>query len=519
MISLTAPWLELAIGLPLLSAALITRIRDPRLSRSVSLAACGGSLGCIVAACVEVWFDTSAGDAWSFLGKSPLVIDSLNVPLLPLAALLYLITVLATLGGKLKSISFSSLLVSESLLLATLGWRSPWGLVLLLILGIAPTLLEFWVVRQRLGLFGYHMAAFAAMLVGGLYLVEHSEPQSTASIIGVTMLAGALLVRSGIFPFHLWVPELFEYASLGSSLLFVTPMVGIYAFLRLAFPIAPDELLRGVSVLSVATAVYAAGMALVQSQARRAFCYLFLSHSCLVLAGLSATRALSLTGTLCAWISISLGMAGFGLTLRTIEARTGRLSMRSFAGLFFHTPRLAALFLVTGLASIGFPGTIGFVGAELLVEGSIQNSPTLGILIVMISALNGLAVLKIYFHVFTGPRRPSSIDLRSRPAERIAVLALTTIIVLGGMFPQSYVGSRYAAASHLIEQRSQIRNAASHLTSGFSGREEADSFFITGPQSADATATAQTASSPPVHQNGYYKSRPYPAESSAQSVD
>ena len=43
-----------------------------------------------------------------------------------------------------------------------------------------------------------------------------------------------------------------------------------------------------------------------------------------------------------------------------------------FHGLYEHTPGLAALFLVTGLASIGFPGTVGFVGAELLVDGIVQ---------------------------------------------------------------------------------------------------------------------------------------------------
>jgi hypothetical protein len=79
---------------------------------------------------------------WAFLGESPLLIDSLNAPLLPLASLLYLMTVLATLGGKLRSISFSSLLISEAILLATLSWRDSWGIALLLIVGILPTYLN-----------------------------------------------------------------------------------------------------------------------------------------------------------------------------------------------------------------------------------------------------------------------------------------------------------------------------------------------------------------------------------------
>ena len=106
-------------------------------------------------------------------------------------------------------------------------------------------------------------------------------------------------------------------------------------------------------------------------------------------------------------------MAGFGLTLRRVEARTGRLSLDKFHGLYEHTPGLAALFLITGLASIGFPGTVGFIGAELLVDGAVQVYPLVGIAVVVAAALNGLAVLHVYFRVFTGTRHFASIDLRS----------------------------------------------------------------------------------------------------------
>src|SRR6185436_1418625 len=110
------------------------------------------------------------------------------------------------------------------------------------------------------------------------------------------------------------------------------------------------------------TAVYAAGMGLVQREARRFFCYLFLSHSALVLVGLEIATPIGLTGALCVWLSVGLAQGGFGLALRSLESRTGRLSLVGFHGLYEHVPRLATLFLLTGLASVGFPGTFGFVG-------------------------------------------------------------------------------------------------------------------------------------------------------------
>ena len=115
--------------------------------------------------------------------------------------------------------------------------------------------------------------------------------------------------------------DLFEHATFGTALLFVTPLVGAYAAVRLVLPIAPDWVLRSIGLLSLATAVYAAGMALIQRDARRFFCYLFLSHSALVLVGLEMVTPIGLTGALCVWLSVALAMGGFGLTLRALESR------------------------------------------------------------------------------------------------------------------------------------------------------------------------------------------------------
>ena len=69
------------------------------------------------------------------------------------------------------------------------------------------------------------------------------------------------------------------------------------------------------------------------------------------------TTSISLTGALCLWFSVIVSLGGFGLTLRALEARVGRLSLDKYHGLYDHSPTLAACFLLTGLGSVGFPGT------------------------------------------------------------------------------------------------------------------------------------------------------------------
>lgn len=454
MTELHFPWLELSVLIPIIGAILVATIKDSTVARRVCLFACSLTLICATGE----WLDFAmlgtfeAHDHWDVLEfifhSDVFVIDELNAPLLPLAALLYLLTVLSTLRTKMHRFSFVSTLISEAILLATLSCRQPWVIIALLSVAVVPVWLEIHARGRCTRVFTLHLGLFALLLLTGQLLV-----QSGWVMVGGSILTLAVLLRSGIVPLHCWMTDLFEKATFGTALLFVTPMTGAYAVMRLVLPIAPDWALQSIAIVSLVTAVYAGGMAIVQTEARRFFCYLFLSHSSLVLVGLELVTPIALTGALCVWLSVGLSLAGFGLTLRCVESRTGRISLSKYHGLYEHMPTLASLFLLTGLASIGFPGTVGFIGTELLIEGVVGVYPLVGFTVVFAAALNGVAILQAYFRVFTGTQHTASFSLRARPAEKIAVLILAAMIVGGGIYPQWGVASRYHAATQLIKQR------------------------------------------------------------------
>ncbi len=229
------------------------------------------------------------------------------------------------------------------------------------------------------------------------------------------------------------------------------------------FPVSPEWVLRGLGMVSLATAVYASGMSLVQTDTRRFFCYLFLSNSALVLVGLEAVSPMGLTGALCVWLSIGLSLGGFGLTLRAIESRLGRLPLSDNLGLYDQLPDLSMFYMLTGLASVGFPGTFGYVGSELLVDGAVEVYPYVGVVVVLAAALNGVAVVKSYFRLFSGRRHQSSISLRIRMRERFAVTMLGGLLVAGGIFPQPGILSRHHAAVDLLKLRERETGEPSHL--------------------------------------------------------
>lgn len=465
MQELALPWLEISVIVPLLGAMTVRWLRDKDLQYRVSVILCSATLLFAVAEWIDfgLLHAFEAHDHWDMLKHlfhvDVFVIDELNAPLLPLAALLYLLTVLSTVRTKVHRFPFASTLFSEAVLLATLSCRQPLAIIVLSIIAIIPPWLEIQSRGHSTRVFSLHMGLFIGLLLSGWLLLPEATAANPEANNGVRFLtAGALLtaaamLRTGVIPVHCWMTDLFEKASLGTALLYASQMTGAYIVMRIVLPIAPIWALQGIALISLLTSVYAAGMTLVQTDIRRFFCYLFLSHSSLVLIGLELLTPIGLTGALCVWVSAGLTMGGFGLILRSVEARVGHFTLTEYRGLFEHMPTLAALFLVMGLASIGFPGTLGFIGTELLIEGVVGVYPLIGTVVVLATALNSIAVMYAYFRIFTGTTYEVAISLHIKPVERLALLTLTVLIIGGGLYAQPGVASRYHAAMELIRLR------------------------------------------------------------------
>jgi NADH-quinone oxidoreductase subunit M len=269
-------------------------------------------------------------------------------------------------------------------------------------------------------------------------------------------------VRKGILPFHAWLPEVFDHGRLGPAILFNAPQVGAYMTVVLIVPRASPEMLRVIALLALATAVYGAALALVQTSARRACGYLFMSQSALVMAGLDCTSVRALAGGLLVWLSAGLAFAGLARSVLVLEARRGRLELTTYHGGYGRMPLLAASFLCMGLACTGFPGTLGFVGQELLVDGAVDSFPVMGFAVVVASALTGLAVLRMYFSLFCGrsdaPAHPGlRLGLTRREAWTFVALVLTLISL--GVWPRALVDSHLEASGQILRHR-QERSAA-----------------------------------------------------------
>lgn len=458
---LALPWLEWAIGVCLIGSVCVRLRRDPNSAARWGMTFTGLAFGCAFLAWLSFYAEAPSGALHplsvqaALFGKPMLELDELSAPLVPAVALLHFLAAVTTARTRMRYYSFSWSLASDAIRLAMFSCKAGWLLVGLLVLCTFPPYLELINRRRPTRVYVLHMLLFVSLIVFGWAAVEASPDPTRPSGWATIPLMLAILVRCGTIPAHCWVTDWFEHASFGIALLYVAPLAGVYAAVRLVIPVAPDWVLQSIGITSLITAIYAAAMATVQRDTHRFFAYLFLSHASLVLVGLELHTTMSLTASLCLWFSVILSLGGFGLTIRALESRFGRLSLIGYHGLYEHSPTLAVCFLLTGLASVGFPGTLGFISTELLVDSAIEASPYVCFVIVAAGALNGIAVVRAYFLLFTGARHVSTVSLQIGLRERIAVLTLFTLILGGGFFPQPGVTTRENAAEELLREHNR----------------------------------------------------------------
>jgi NADH-quinone oxidoreductase subunit M len=431
------PWLELTLLLPLLGAVAVAFFKTPTEALRVSL---GFFIGTLLTA-TAASFQLGAGIGRHF------AVDGLAAPMLPVLALLHLLTLLGTAKSRVSPMFCVRLLVAAFVSLAAVTCQTPWLLITLLVLGVLVPLWDLVSRGQPLRGYLIHMGLFVALLVTGWQLIGQS--------VGYGLLLIALLLRGGIVPLHGWVPTLFQGAAYGTAMVFVLPLMEVLAALRLLLPSAPEWMLNAASVMCLITAVYGGGMAIVQNEVRKFFAHLCLSQTALVMFAVMLHTSNGLTAALCLWISSSLALAGLAFSVRALEARFGALSLREHHGFYEQVPGLAVCFMITGLASVGFPGTIGFVPMELLISGSADQGLWVSFTLAIAAMFNGIAIMRAYFALFTGKRTTTSVSLRRTPIERVGVILITLVVFLGGWFSPGVVSSRHETADKLLKRTVQ----------------------------------------------------------------
>jgi len=133
----------------------------------------------------------------------------------------------------------------------------------------------------------------------------------------------------------------------------------------------------------------------------------------------------------------------------------------SFEGLVNRMPLYAATFMLFTLASVGLPGTSGFVGEILVIVGVFGVNSWVALLAATGGFLSVAYMLWLYRRVFFGFLTKDDLKLFPdlRPNEIIAFVPLAVITLLMGVYPDLFLDPMRASVDNLIAQLDAARAA------------------------------------------------------------
>ncbi len=316
---------------------------------------------------------------------------------------------------------------------------------------VVALLLQHWGSGLFMVLAGFLMFGFGVMITTDvlsfdwLVLKENDVKLEYATLIFFLLFFG-FAIRMPLFPFHGWLPVLAEQGTVASvSIFLVSLKLGVYGAMRFLIPLLPEvaeEWTWFAVTLCLAGVFYGALLALMQINIRRLLAFAIISQTGLLVIGIFDFNKYGMEGSILLSITYGLAAAGMFFSLGMIYKRTHTAYIPRLGGIYDMNAAIAVLFVVCALSTMVMPGTPGFDGIHLLLEGTIKGQGWLVAIAILIG--NVLAVgllLRAFQQIFiASPKRyqgpfKSAIQGATLPSPRnewaIAIVICAILITVG----------------------------------------------------------------------------------------
>ena len=215
-------------------------------------------------------------------------------------------------------------------------------------------------------------------------------------------------VKMPMWPVHTWLPDAHVEAPTAGSVILagVLLKMGGYGFLRFSIPMFPEAtefFTPMIFWLSVVAIIYTSLIALVQEDMKKLIAYSSVAHMGFVTLGLFTATVEGMQGGIFQMISHGLISAALFLCVGVIYDRLHTRDISQYGGIVRNMPRYATIFMIFMLASVGLPGTSGFVGEFLALLGAFQANSAIAAFAATGVILGAAYMLYLYRRVVFGP--------------------------------------------------------------------------------------------------------------------
>jgi NADH-quinone oxidoreductase subunit N len=265
-------------------------------------------------------------------------------------------------------------------------------------------------------------------------------------VIAALMVMAGFFYKLAFFPFHFWVPDVYEGAS-NETTAFITaaPKIAAVALLiRLAmlFHIGGDTIAVILSICAVLSMFYGNLSALVQKDMKRMLAFSGIAHAGFVMLGVLTFQTMGYATAAYYIFGYILMLLACFLVICCIAKSGGNVAISDFTGLYQRAPLLAITLLIALFSLAGIPPFIGFTGKFMLLVSAFKEGHHILVTLAAINTAIGiyyyLSVVRLTFCTADESQEQVSI---TKPSFFMRVIALVLLfaIVYFGVLPHHFL--------------------------------------------------------------------------------
>jgi NADH-quinone oxidoreductase subunit M len=301
-------------------------------------------------------------------------------------------------------------------------------------------------------------------------LLVHNFPVDMQAWLWLAFLA-SFAVKVPMWPVHTWLPDAHVEAPTAGSVILAGVLLkfGGYGMLRFSlpmFPVASADFAPLIYALSIVAVVYTSLVALVQEDMKKLIAYSSVAHMGFVTIGIFTVTVQGIEGAVYVMLSHGVVSSALFLIVGVVYDRIHSRDIAAYGGLVHRMPAYALVFMVFMLASVGLPGTGGFVGEFLVLLGAFQVNTWVAALAALGVILGAAYMLYLYRRVIFGELTKENLmkiaDLSPREWAVFAPLIVLTLWM--GIYPPSFLDFMHVSIENLMQHVQQAQAAAKSVT-------------------------------------------------------
>ena len=289
-------------------------------------------------------------------------------------------------------------------------------------------------------------------------LLTHDFPVTLQPWLWLAFFA-SFAVKVPMWPVHTWLPDAHVEAPTAGSVILAGVLLkfGGYGFLRFSlpmFPIASADFTPLIFTLSVIAVIYTSLVALAQTDMKKLIAYSSVAHMGFVTMGAFAANQQGIEGAIIQMLSHGVVSAALFLCVGVVYDRIHSRDIATYGGLVHRMPFYALIFMIFMLASVGLPGTAGFVGEFLILAGTFKANSWVALFGATGLILGAAYMLYLYRRVIFGQLTKDNLKgiLDVSPREVAVFAPLLALVFFMGVYPTPFLDVMHASVENLVDR-------------------------------------------------------------------